>query len=79
MKKYLIAICFLCLSPAFGMGKKDMISMLNKLNQGVVNIETTIVYSAAYRNAGITGGTGFLITQPLPAEAGRLELQTGSL
>lgn len=62
MKKYLIAICFLCLSPAFGMGKKDMISMLNKLNQGVVNIETTIVYSA-YRNAGITGGTGFLINK----------------
>lgn len=36
--------------------------MLNKLNQGVVNIETTIVYSA-YRNAGITGGTGFLINK----------------
>ena len=62
MKKYLIAICFLCLSPVFGMGKKDMVSMLNTLNQGVVNIETTIVYSA-YRNEGITGGTGFLINK----------------
>ncbi|MDP3935877.1 MAG: S1C family serine protease, partial [Alphaproteobacteria bacterium] len=62
MKKYLFAMCILCLPSLFGMGKKDMVSMLNKLNQGVVNIETTIVHSA-YKNVGITAGTGFLINK----------------
>lgn len=62
MKKYLLALCILCLPSAFGMGQKDMVAMLNKLNQGVVNIETTIVHSA-YKNVGISGGTGFLINK----------------
>ncbi len=62
MKKYLFAVLILCLSTPFGMGKKDMVAMLNTLNQGVVNIETTIVHSA-YKNVGITGGTGFLINK----------------
>lgn len=62
MKKYLLVLCLVCFSSVFGMGKKDMVSMLNKLNQGVVNIETTIIHSA-YRNVGITSGTGFLINK----------------
>lgn len=44
------------------MGKGNMVNMLNKLNQSVVNIETTIIHSA-YKNVGITNGTGFLINK----------------
>lgn len=62
MKKYLFALCILCLPSISGMGKKDMVSMLNTLNRGVVNIETTIVHSA-YKNVGITNGTGFFINK----------------
>lgn len=64
MKKYLFtfAFCVLLTPLALGMGRTNMVSMLNRLNQGVVNIETTIIYSA-YSNVGIGGGTGFLINK----------------
>jgi S1-C subfamily serine protease len=61
MRKYLFALCIFIV-PLWGMGKNDMVTMLNKLNQSVVNIETTIIHSA-YRNMGITTGTGFLINK----------------
>lgn len=62
MKKYILVLCLLILSPVHAMGKGNMVKMLNKLNQSVVNIETTIIHSA-YKNVGITSGTGFLINK----------------
>lgn len=62
MKKLIFSMYVLFIPALFGMGRTDMVSMLNRLNQGVVNIETTIIYSA-YKNVGISGGTGFLINK----------------
>lgn len=63
MKKLILFIYVLFTPAIFGEDQTKMVSMLNRLNQGVVNVKTTIKYSA-YRNVGIGGGTGFLIITP---------------
>lgn len=62
MKQLFFYVYLFVIPCTFGMGRTDMVSMLNRLNQGVVNIETTIIYSA-YENVGIGSGTGFLINK----------------
>lgn len=62
MKKYLWLICIFFISPLCSRGDANMVKMLNKINQSVVNIETTIIHSAG-KTLGITYGTGFLINK----------------
>lgn len=60
LRKFFLVLAFMCISPVSSMGKPDMTQMINKLNQGVVKIETTTIHSA-YSYSGLSYGTGFLI------------------
>lgn len=61
MKKLIFSIYVLFIPTIFGAGQTEMVSMLNRLNQGVVNIETTIIYSA-YENVESSGGKGIFLS-----------------
>ncbi|MCP5322651.1 MAG: serine protease [Candidatus Paracaedibacteraceae bacterium] len=62
MKRVLMLAFCMLIAPVFGMGKGSMVNMLNRINQSVVNIETTIVHSSC-KNVGLSYGTGFLINK----------------